>query len=1168
MDMLYSNRDISTNNLKSFESLCHPQLTEITNSPHPRRLNRPPGYLQPSTKLDTQLGSTDKGRPVAEVVARQEIIARRKPIGACLNMNKPDNVRELDEKSLEIRHPQLSNVNPRSDLLQKRIDEIGAELARRKESKPKPADVSKWLSVAKNNQKEYLGTHANVSLQKRDFKTVQLNRASVPGGSSRGAQMAAAASTRKESTGRSGPPHPRLAPISPRSFYGSGKCAGCSDINVLASTSTVKLCKDCQTSNSSVLQRPQGKRLPFHRQQTTAKRLVSSKTKPEESVVITLGDTTDEEDQKDKANNEPLPLPSPVDGAGKRCSMRLLGLSTSQPALWRQLKGLEAVFPPEGGHDSIPVFADDLMRLQPEEFLNDNVIDFYMKRLWHMLDPELKARCHFFNSHFYKKLTGSNADEAHVKSATDKHALRHARVSRWTKTTDIFAKDFLFVPIHDALHWSLAIVCHPGAVPDSRSSCILLLDSMLGGHNQRTVAAALRAYLQIEWSTKAKAGGNSIPAKWAASHLKVNDSLSQAPGGLQFNRNNMKERKPRLPRQSNHTDCGLFLLTYLEFFLHSLPEIYDKPFEDENGKVFEAVQAATYPEFLTPKWFEASNASLLREFLQYLVMKLLREQTRMQPGDRRAELLDKQIFDYEATSTKYTSPLDYMMMRSRTIRSGDSDSPKISNDDPEDLGNTDGFSPAEMDKALQMSLKEDLSQCSRDQAQEEVAPLNRVSGEAAPAGETSAAAAQHENSSDSEDDDDNEFRCERHEEDTVGTLLYEARVPTSAPQISLGLECYDDVDGHEEPGREAPDSSQQTGKPAGIAAAALPEATSNEEDKEDDDVRKMGLLSRRRSAGTSNQVLRSPLYREVTQLGLPGECNLRRDLLEISLPQPRPLPVLASTSPVDSPLASPSIHCGSVHADDTHGKEKSRLGDNEGIDLTGAAEVGEPEGNCGDGNEPLWCIHRLGETATSAWQRSTDLPFNEYANASASPAFHGPYQPGSPPVNQEEGIKPSRPAPPPCTADGPASQQPGSHKGSMDKDFSALHISNEGEYGAAARTTAACHSSDFHPRDPKPGRNYRRHPEAGSSGVKVPPDSEDATQSCSPGDKRQAKGCSPRSLLSRSEATEPPSRIRPRGPQRHFSLRWERGASGLEAPHAKKPRLANMPGCEVIEIDQ
>ena len=45
---------------------------------------------------------------------------------------------------------------------------------------------------------------------------------------------------------------------------------------------------------------------------------------------------------------------------------------------------------------------------------------------------------------------------------------------------DIFEKDFLFLPIHDHLHWSLVIICHAGA-PSEDNSCtpwILHLDSM------------------------------------------------------------------------------------------------------------------------------------------------------------------------------------------------------------------------------------------------------------------------------------------------------------------------------------------------------------------------------------------------------------------------------------------------------------------------------------------------------------------------------------------------------------------------------------------------------------------------------------------------------------------------------------------------------------------
>lgn len=29
---------------------------------------------------------------------------------------------------------------------------------------------------------------------------------------------------------------------------------------------------------------------------------------------------------------------------------------------------------------------------------------------------------------------------------------------------DVFAKDFIFVPIHASLHWSLVLICHPGNV--------------------------------------------------------------------------------------------------------------------------------------------------------------------------------------------------------------------------------------------------------------------------------------------------------------------------------------------------------------------------------------------------------------------------------------------------------------------------------------------------------------------------------------------------------------------------------------------------------------------------------------------------------------------------------------------------------------------------------
>ena len=41
---------------------------------------------------------------------------------------------------------------------------------------------------------------------------------------------------------------------------------------------------------------------------------------------------------------------------------------------------------------------------------------------------------------------------------------RHGRVKRWTKKVNIFEKDFLIVPINEANHWFVIIICQPGQI--------------------------------------------------------------------------------------------------------------------------------------------------------------------------------------------------------------------------------------------------------------------------------------------------------------------------------------------------------------------------------------------------------------------------------------------------------------------------------------------------------------------------------------------------------------------------------------------------------------------------------------------------------------------------------------------------------------------------------
>jgi hypothetical protein len=74
-----------------------------------------------------------------------------------------------------------------------------------------------------------------------------------------------------------------------------------------------------------------------------------------------------------------------------------------------------------------------------------------------------------------------------------------SKLRKWTKGTNIFEKDYLFVPIHDNLHWSLAVICFPGADDGGSGSecCIIHLDSMTHGHNSQAVFRLLRRSVEI-----------------------------------------------------------------------------------------------------------------------------------------------------------------------------------------------------------------------------------------------------------------------------------------------------------------------------------------------------------------------------------------------------------------------------------------------------------------------------------------------------------------------------------------------------------------------------------------------------------------------------------------------------------------------------------------------
>ncbi|XP_069830758.1 sentrin-specific protease 6 isoform X2 [Dendropsophus ebraccatus] len=120
------------------------------------------------------------------------------------------------------------------------------------------------------------------------------------------------------------------------------------------------------------------------------------------------------------------------------------------------------VYPPPPAKGGISVTNEDLHCLNEGEFLNDVIIDFYLKYLVLEKLRDKADKIHIFSSFFYKRLNQRERRNLQDTANLTLQQRRHGRVKTWTRHVDIFQKDFIFVPLNEAAHWFLAVICFPG----------------------------------------------------------------------------------------------------------------------------------------------------------------------------------------------------------------------------------------------------------------------------------------------------------------------------------------------------------------------------------------------------------------------------------------------------------------------------------------------------------------------------------------------------------------------------------------------------------------------------------------------------------------------------------------------------------------------------------
>jgi len=347
-------------------------------------------------------------------------------------------------------------------------------------------------------------------------------------------------------------------------------------------------------------------------------------------------------------------------------------------------------YPPDGA-GNVSVTNEDYNCLEAEQFLNDVIIDFYLKYLQFGQFKSLKEvmdRTHIFTTYFYKRLTtrpnSNNKGKAHpVEDNPDLSAAekRYERVKKWTKKVNLFEKDFIVVPINEHAHWFVCVICFPGQtgclrmddltpcetppgqqarnrnkskkknsnkkpltigsttiIPlkgrgqdednirytldddlsdrdeaeasdddmdeeleeDSsskriedgpskvaiRQPCILTFDSLTGGSKART-HQTLREYLTCEWKSK------MVPT---GSESRV------------FTKDNMVGGSPKVQQQPNFSDCGIYLLQYVESFFKDPIADYSLPITS------------------IKEWFEKDEVEGKRNRIAKLIRDLAKEQ--------------------------------------------------------------------------------------------------------------------------------------------------------------------------------------------------------------------------------------------------------------------------------------------------------------------------------------------------------------------------------------------------------------------------------------------------------------------------------------------------------------------------------------------------------------
>lgn len=163
-----------------------------------------------------------------------------------------------------------------------------------------------------------------------------------------------------------------------------------------------------------------------------------------------------------------------------------------------------------------------------EEELSTDTFYQHQSTIWKMIPSTKRDGCICFDPLWYSSYANKKEE---------------SNIMYWISIESVFEKRYVLVPICQANHWNLLILCHLGKnVNSTTSPSIILLDS-LHKANPELLEAEIRRFVIDIYKNEHKEGYDDISFM-----------------------------VPKVPQQNDGSKCGHYVLYYMYKFLMTCPE--------------------------------------------------------------------------------------------------------------------------------------------------------------------------------------------------------------------------------------------------------------------------------------------------------------------------------------------------------------------------------------------------------------------------------------------------------------------------------------------------------------------------------------------------------------------------------------------------------------------